>query len=113
MVALIGGRERQRICPRLDRQPEVRPARVQSLERAICRAPKPREHSRNPEPCAERIERLTPALSLLLQVDGLIVPCLVELCTPHLVHALVVGPAEDHGRAEPNVEVAEIFQSPD
>ena len=59
------------------------------------------------------IERLTPALSLLLQVDGLIVSGLVELCTPHLVHALVVGPAEDHGRAEPNVEVAEIFQSPD
>ena len=50
---------------------------------AICRAPKPREYSRNPEPRAERIERLTPALSLLLQVDGLIVPCLVEQCTPH------------------------------
>ena len=70
-------------------------------------------HNRNPEPRAKRIERLTPARSLLLQVDGLIVSGLVELCTPHLVHALVVGPAEDHGRAEPNVEVAEIFQSPD
>jgi hypothetical protein len=56
---------------------------------------------------------ITPAPSLLLQVDGLIVSGLVELCTPHLVHALVVGPAEDHGRAEPNVEVDEIFQSPD
>ena len=65
------------------------------------------------EPRAERIERLAPALSPLLQVDGLIVSGLVELCTPHLVHALVVGPAKDHGRAEPNVEVAEIFQSPD
>jgi hypothetical protein len=42
----------------------------------------------------------------LLQVDGLIMPGLIELCTPHPVHALVVGPAEDHGRAEPNVEVA-------
>ena len=42
----------------------------------------------------------------LLQVDGLVMPSLVELCTPHLVHALVVGPAEDYGRAEPNVEVA-------
>jgi hypothetical protein len=49
----------------------------------------------------------------LLKIDGLIMPGLVELCTPHLVHALVVGPAEDHGRAEPNVEVAQIFQSPD
>ena len=49
----------------------------------------------------------------LLKIDGLIMPGLVELCTPHPVHALVVGPAEDHGRAEPNVEVAQIFQSPD
>jgi len=46
---------------------------------------------------------------LLLQIDGLVMPGLVELCTPHLVHALVIGPAEDHGRAEPNVEVAQIF----
>ena len=47
----------------------------------------------------------------LLQVNGLIVPSLVELCTPHLVHALVLGSAECHGRPEPNVEVAEIFES--
>ena len=50
---------------------------------------------------------------LLLQIDGLVMPGLVELCTPHLVHALVIGPAEDHGRTEPNVEVAQIFQSAD
>jgi hypothetical protein len=50
---------------------------------------------------------------LLLQIDGLVMRSLVELCAPHLVHALVVGPAEDHGRAEPNVEIAQIFQSPD
>src|SRR6516164_11713683 len=49
----------------------------------------------------------------LLQVDGLVMPSLVELCTPHPVHALVVGPAEDYGRAETNVEVAQIFQSHD
>jgi len=46
----------------------------------------------------------------LLQVDGLIVPCLVELCTPYLVHALMLGPAEGHGCPEPNVEIVEIFQ---
>jgi len=49
--------------------------------------------------------------SPLLQVDGLIMPRLVELCAPHLVHALVVGAAEGHGRAEPNVEIVQIFQS--
>jgi hypothetical protein len=110
IVPLIRGRRRQRICHRLDRQPEFRPTRVQSLDR-ICRAPK--RTAGIPEPGAERIERLTSALSLLLQVDGLIVSGLVKLCTPYLVHALVVGSAEDHGRAEPNVEVAEIFHSPD
>ena len=50
---------------------------------------------------------------LLLQIDGLVMPGLVELCTPHPVHALVFGSTEGHGRPEPNVEVAEIFQSPD
>ena len=79
----------------------------------IRRAPKPREQSQNPAPLVERIERLTPALSLLLQVDGLIVSGLVELCTPHPVHALVFGSTEGQGRPESNVEVAEIFQSPD
>jgi hypothetical protein len=48
---------------------------------------------------------------LLLQVDGLIMPGLVELCAPHLVHALVIGATERHGRPEPNVEIAEIFES--
>src|SRR5271166_6479760 len=52
-------------------------------------------------------------LCLLLQIDGLVMPSLVELCTPHLVHALVIRPTEDHGRADPNVEVVQIFQSPD
>ena len=47
----------------------------------------------------------------LLQVNGLIVPGLIELRTPHLVHALMLGFAEGHGRPEPNVEVAEIFES--
>jgi len=53
-----------------------------------------------------------PALSLskrreaaLLQVDGLVMPGFVELCTPHPVHALVIGPVEDHGSAQPNVEI--------
>jgi hypothetical protein len=46
---------------------------------------------------------------LLLQIDGSVMPGLVELCTPHLVHALVIGSAEDHGRAKPNVEVTQIF----
>jgi len=48
---------------------------------------------------------------LLLQVDGLIMPGLVELCTPHLVQALVIGATERHGRSKPNVEIAEIFES--
>ena len=43
---------------------------------------------------------------LLLEVDRLVMAGLVELCTPDPVHPLVVGPAEEHGRAEPNVEVA-------
>jgi hypothetical protein len=46
----------------------------------------------------------------LLQVDGLIMPGLVELGTPHLVHTLVIGSAEGHGRAEPKVEIVKIFQ---
>ena len=49
--------------------------------------------------------------SLLLQVDGLIMPGLVELCAPHFVHALVIGATERHGRSKPNVEIAEIFES--
>jgi hypothetical protein len=42
----------------------------------------------------------------LLKIDGLIMPGFVELCTPHPVHALVIGPAEHHGRAQSNVEIA-------
>ena len=38
-------------------------------------------------------------------------PGLVELCAPHLVHALVIGATERHGRSKPNVEIAEIFES--
>src|SRR6516225_11897160 len=95
---------------RLNRQPKFRPTRIQSLEHAFAERPSHARHSRNPEPRAGRIERLRPALSLLLQVDGLIVSGLVELCTPYLVYALVVGPAESHGRAEPNVEVVKIFE---
>ena len=53
---------------------------------------------------------LSSGKSPLLQVDGLIMPRLVELCAPHLVHALVVGAAEGHGRAKPNVEIVQIFQ---
>src|SRR5262249_6694531 len=48
----------------------------------------------------------------LLQVDGLVMPCLVELCTPDPVHPLVIGTGEDHGRAEPNVEIAQISRVP-
>ena len=46
-----------------------------------------------------------------LQINGLITPCLVEPCTPHFVHALVLGSAEGHGCPQSNVEVAEIFES--
>jgi len=46
----------------------------------------------------------------LLQIDGLIMPGLIELCTPHLVHPLVVGPAEGHRRPEAKVEIAKIFK---
>jgi hypothetical protein len=49
--------------------------------------------------------------SPLLQVDGLIMPDLVELGTPHLVHTLVLGSAERHGRPEPNVEVVQALES--
>jgi len=54
-----------------------------------------------------------PLRRLLLQVDGFIMPGLVELCTPHLVYALMLGSAESYRCPEPNVEVVEIFQSPD
>jgi hypothetical protein len=37
-------------------------------------------------------------------------PGLIELCAPHLVHALVIGATERHRRPEPNVEIVEIFQ---
>ena len=47
--------------------------------------------------------------SRLLQINGLIMPGLVELRAPYFVYALMLGAAEDHGRAEPNVEVAQIF----
>ncbi len=47
----------------------------------------------------------------LLQVDGLIMPSCVELGTPHLVHALMLGSAEGYRCPEPNVEVVEIFES--
>jgi hypothetical protein len=50
---------------------------------------------------------LSQALRPLLQVDGLIMPSLVELCAPHLVHALVVG-AEFEGFAE---EYPEVYKS--
>jgi hypothetical protein len=46
----------------------------------------------------------------LLKIDGLIMPGLIELCTPHLVHPLVVGPAEGHRRPEAKVESAKIFE---
>ena len=42
---------------------------------------------------------------------GSIMPGLVELCPPHLVHALVFGSAEGHGCPEPKVEVTENFES--
>src|SRR4029453_3417586 len=47
----------------------------------------------------------------LLQVNGLILPGLGKLCAPHLVYSLVLGSAEAHRRAEPNVEIAEILES--
>jgi hypothetical protein len=51
------------------------------------------------------------AAATLLKIDGLIMPSLIELCAPHLVHALVVGATERHGRSKPNVEIAKIFES--
>jgi hypothetical protein len=49
---------------------------------------------------ADRHKRDQPSVdeSPLLQVDGLIVPGLVELRAPYLVHALMVGAAESHRR---------------
>ena len=61
--------------------------------------------------CADRTTYTSSVL--LLQVDGLVMPGFVELCTPHPVHALVIGPAEHHGRSKPNVEIAEIFEGSD
>ncbi len=46
----------------------------------------------------------------LLKIDVLIMPGLIELCTPYLVHCLVVGPAEGHRRPEAKVEIAKIFE---
>src|SRR5262249_55110132 len=46
---------------------------------------------------------------VLLQIDGLITPVRVELRTPHLVHALMLGSAEAHGYPESKVQVAQIF----
>jgi hypothetical protein len=42
----------------------------------------------------------------------LIVTTLIELRTPHLMHALMLGSAEGHGRSKPNVKIADIFKSP-
>jgi hypothetical protein len=39
----------------------------------------------------------------LLQIKRLIVPIRIKLCTPHLVHALMLGPAEAHRGSKPNV----------
>ena len=47
----------------------------------------------------------------LLQVDGLIMPGLVELCTPHLMDRLVLRLTEVYRRPKPNFDVAEIFES--
>src|SRR5262245_1873930 len=46
----------------------------------------------------------------LLQIDWLVAPVGIKLCTPHSVHALVLRWTECHGRAETNVEVTEIFK---
>jgi hypothetical protein len=59
---------------------------------------------------SESLPQLCP-LPPLLQVDGLIMPGLVELCSPDLVHTLVIGTTKRHGRSKPNVEIAEIFES--
>ena len=48
---------------------------------------------------------------LLLQVNGLITAVLVELCSPHFVHALVLGSTEGHWCSESKVQVLEIFES--
>jgi hypothetical protein len=45
-----------------------------------------------------------------MKIDGLIMPGLIELCTPHPVHPLVVGAAEGHRRPEAKVEIAKIFE---
>jgi len=48
--------------------------------------------------------------SALLQVNRLIMPTCVELCAPHLVHALVLGTVEGHGRSKPNVKIVQTFE---
>ena len=45
-----------------------------------------------------------------MQVDGLVAPVGVEDGSPYLVRALMLGPAEAQGRADPHVEVAEVLQ---
>src|SRR5215475_5215874 len=47
----------------------------------------------------------------LLQVNRFITTVFVDLCGPYFLHALMLGWAETHGRAESDVEVAEIFES--
>ena len=81
--------------------------RLQTAIRQITREILTRRHLSSLRAQNDKLEKA------LLQVDGLIMLGFVELCTPHPVHTLVVGPAEDHGRTEPNVEVAQIFQSLD
>jgi hypothetical protein len=44
----------------------------------------------------------------LLQINWLIVPVLVELCTQILC---TIGATERHRRSKSNVEIAEIFKS--
>jgi hypothetical protein len=48
---------------------------------------------------------------LLLKVNGLITAVRVELCSPHLVHALVLGSTEGHWCSESKVQVLETFES--
>ena len=48
--------------------------------------------------------------SASLQIDGVVLAVLVELCAPDLVHRLMLGRPEADPRSEPHVEIAHALQ---
>src|SRR5215467_8011352 len=60
---------------------------------------------------AHNLNSSCPKTTTLLQINWLIVPGSVELCTPHLVHALVLRATEANGCSEPDVQIAHAFET--